>query len=231
LSRFEQEQTALHYVVAPADGLVGGMFRTGDHYDTLAVLIELGADLEARDAKGRTPLAVAMLRGDERAMRMLHSAGATMPALEDPPPDTSHGLAASIRHATPMLAVPDVAATVAWYRAIGFELSGSHGDGERLDWASITFGDAEVMFTVSGDPWRPEVRGVSLWFRTDRLDDLYASLKRRALEQARATLEGGADGTPAIRFNGDLYTAFYGQREFSIRDPNGIDVNFFQPID
>ncbi|MGH7443508.1 MAG: ankyrin repeat domain-containing protein, partial [Longimicrobiales bacterium] len=76
LSRFEQEQTALHYVVAPPDGLVGGTFRTGEHYRTLALLIALGADLDARDAKGRTPLDVAMLRGDREAMRMLHAAGA-----------------------------------------------------------------------------------------------------------------------------------------------------------
>jgi ankyrin repeat protein len=81
LSRFEQEQTALHYVIAPADGLVGGLFRTGGHYRTLEALIALGADLDARDAKGRTPLAVAMLRGDREAMRLLHAAGAREPEL------------------------------------------------------------------------------------------------------------------------------------------------------
>ncbi len=79
LSRFEQEQTVLHYVIAPPDGLVGGLFRTGDHYRTLELLIDFGADLEAEDAKGRTPLAVAMLRGDEGAMRRLHAAGAREP--------------------------------------------------------------------------------------------------------------------------------------------------------
>ncbi|MQA92293.1 MAG: hypothetical protein GEU90_19040, partial [Gemmatimonas sp.] len=63
LSSFEQDQTALHYVIAPADGLVGGTFRTGAHYRILETLIELGAELGAKDAKGRTPLAVAMLRG------------------------------------------------------------------------------------------------------------------------------------------------------------------------
>jgi hypothetical protein len=71
---------------------------------------------------------------------------------------------------------------------------------------------------------------VSLWFRTDRLDELYAMLKRRALEQARDLLAGDANGVPQVRITGDLYTAFYGQREFSIRDPNGVDVNFFQPL-
>jgi ankyrin repeat protein len=41
----------------------------------LALLIELGADLEATDDKSRTPLAVAMLRGDREAMRILKAAG------------------------------------------------------------------------------------------------------------------------------------------------------------
>jgi ankyrin repeat protein/catechol 2,3-dioxygenase-like lactoylglutathione lyase family enzyme len=229
LSRFEQEQSALHYVIAPADGIVGGLFRTGDHYETLAMLIELGADLEARDAKGRTPLMLAMLRGDERAMRMLHAAGAAVPSVDDLPGDVP-GIGASIGSTSVMLSVPDVAATVAWYQAIGFELAGSHDDGERLDWASVTLGGAELMFTASGLPWQSEVRGVSLWFRTDRLDELYAMLKRRALEQARDLLAGDANGVPQVRITGDLYTAFYGQREFSIRDPNGVDVNFFQPL-
>src|SRR5215213_3496537 len=40
LSKFEQGQTALHYVIAPPDGLVGGGFRTGGHYAMLDLLIE-----------------------------------------------------------------------------------------------------------------------------------------------------------------------------------------------
>lgn len=231
LSRFEQEQTALHYVVAPADGLVGGTFRTGEHYPTLDLLIELGADLEAEDAKGRTPLAVAMLRGDQEAMRRLHAAGANAPApraASGGPP--AHDLAASIRGLTPMLGVPDLNATVSWYRTIGFELAGSHEEEGRMDWASVKFGAAEIMFVPSTVPWRETTAALSLWIRTDRLDDLYAVLKQRQLEHARATLAGEATAHPDIRFKSDLYTAFYGQREFSIRDPNGVDLTFFQPL-
>jgi ankyrin repeat protein len=79
LSRFENGQTALHYVIAPPDGLLGGGFRTGSHYAILDLLIELGADLEAEDDKGRTPLAIAMLKGDEQAMQRLKAAGAKEP--------------------------------------------------------------------------------------------------------------------------------------------------------
>ena len=48
-------------------------------YAMLSLLIELGADVEAADDKGRTPLAVAMLRGDREAMRLLKAAGAKEP--------------------------------------------------------------------------------------------------------------------------------------------------------
>jgi ankyrin repeat protein len=232
LSRFEQEQTALHYVVAPADGLVGGRFRTGGHYRTLEALIALGADLEATDAKGRTPLAAAMLRGDREAMRLLHAAGARAPEPPAPPRrETPSGLAASINRLTPMLAVPDLEATVAWYRAVGFELAESHGEDGTLDYACLTFGAAAIMFVPSGIPWREPTTAMSLWIYTDGLDDLYARLKERQLEWARAILAGQATDAPEIRFKLDLYTAFYGQREFGIRDPNGVELMFAQPVE
>lgn len=232
LSRFEQEQTALHYVIAPPDGLVGGLFRTGAHYRTLELLIELGAELEARDAKGRTPLAVAMLRGDGEAMRILHAAGAGEPELRNATrPEVSSSLAASIGSLRPMLSVPDVEATVAWYRSIGFELAASHEERGKMDWASVRFGHAEVMFVPSIDPWRVQSSGLSLWIGTDRLDDLYSHLQRRQLERAHAVLAGRAPVGPDVRFSSDLHTAFYGQREFSVRDPNGAELYFCQPLE
>ncbi len=230
LSRFEQEQTALHYVIAPADGLVGGLFRTGDHYRTLGALIELGADLEARDARGRTPLAVAMLLGDREAMGLLHAAGAREEAPVTPQ-GTLPELAPSMKKLSPMLGVPDLEATVEWYRSIGFTLSGSHAeDGGKMDWAEVIFGQAAIMFVPSTEAWRKETSALSLWIHTDRIDDLYALLKSRQLQQSQAALSGQAAAQPEIRFTGDLYTAFYGQREFGLRDPNGIELMFFQPI-
>jgi ankyrin repeat protein/catechol 2,3-dioxygenase-like lactoylglutathione lyase family enzyme len=232
LSRSEQEQTALHYVVAPPDGLVGGMFRRGGHYDTLDVLIELGADLEARDSQGRTPMQVAMLRGDQEAMRRLHQAGARAPVpAENGPPGTPSDFRSSVEKLTPMLGVPDVRATVSWYRSIGFELVASHGEEGGMDWALVAFGKAEIMFSPSTDPWRQPTTGLSVWIRTNRIDDLYASLKRQQFEAANATLTGRAPDAPQARFTVDLYTTFYGQREFGIRDPNGVELMFAQELE
>jgi ankyrin repeat protein/catechol 2,3-dioxygenase-like lactoylglutathione lyase family enzyme len=232
LSTFEQRQTALHYVIAPADGLVGGLFRTGEHYRTLDALLELGVDLEAQDAKGRTPLAVAMLHGDDRAMRRLYAAGAKMPdGFAATASATLSGLADSVSRQTPMLSVPDVAATVDWYRALGFELVGSHGEDGKLSWACVRLGGADIMFVPSTDPWRSHASGISLWFRTDHIDDLYAHLKQRQLARARAVLAGEITEVPDLRFTLDLYTAFYGQREFGIVDPNGVQLMFAQAVE
>jgi len=239
LSRSEQEQTALHYCVAPPDGLVGGLFRTGEHYRTLELLVELGAELEARDAKGRTPLAVAMLRGDHEAMRILHRAGARAPEPpEEPratasaaPPPSAAALARSVVGLVPMLAVPDIDAAVAWYRAVGFELTGSNGEPGKLDWAEVRLGEARLMFASSGDAWHPGTAGLDLWLYTNRIDELYAHLRRRQFDRSREVLAGREPETPEIRFRADLYTTHYRMREFAIEDPNGVDLTFAQPVE
>ncbi len=132
-----------------------------------------------------------------------------------------------------VIAPPDglVAATVAWYQSIGFQLAGSHGEGGAMDWASVKFGDAEVMFVPSSDPWRGQTSALSLWIRTDRLDELYSLVKRRQLDRARAAFSGEGTNGSEVRFTVDLYTAFYGQREFGIRDPNGVELMFYQPLE
>jgi hypothetical protein len=72
---------------------------------------------------------------------------------------------------------------------------------------------------------------MSLWIYTDGLDDLCARLNERQLEWARAILAGQVSDAPEIRFTLDLYTAFYGQREFGIRDPNRVELMFAQPVE
>jgi catechol 2,3-dioxygenase-like lactoylglutathione lyase family enzyme len=177
-------------------------------------------------------LEVAMLRGDRQAMRRLHAAGAREPESSAAPSrDMPASLGACIGKLTPMLAVPDIEAAVAWYRAIGFELTSRHDENGRMDWAAIAFGDAEIMLLPSSEPSRVAAKGVSLWITTNRIDDLYARLKRTQLQRARGTLHAQGTDMPELRFTADLYTAFYGQREFGIRDPNGFEVLFAQPLE
>jgi ankyrin repeat protein/uncharacterized glyoxalase superfamily protein PhnB len=233
LGGWEQEQTALHYCIAPPDGLVGGRFRTGEHYRTLQLLVDLGAEMEARDARGRTPLAVAMLRGDREAMRILHEAGAREPEAPDgdePPPSVA-GVARSVVGLVPMIAVPDVDAAVAWYRAVGFELTGSNGEPGRLDWAEVALGEARIMFASAAEGGREGTSGVSLWLYTNRIDDLHADLRRRQFDRSRAILAGREPETPEIRFRAELYRTHYGMREFAIEDPHGVDLTFAQPVE
>ena len=229
MSPFENRQSALHYVIAPPDGLLGGGFRTGGHYAILDLLIELGADLEAEDSRGRTPLAVAMLQGDQEAMRRLKAAGAREPK---PSVDREYpvsALAASVKRVAPMISVPDVRATVEWYKSIGFELEDSFEDDGVMNWAGVYFGEAYVMLVPSRDE-TVRHRDVSFWLYTNRVDDLYEVFKQRQLDRASDELVGKAPSLPPARFKGDIYNTFYGQREFTIVDPNGYELTFSQKI-
>jgi ankyrin repeat protein/catechol 2,3-dioxygenase-like lactoylglutathione lyase family enzyme len=230
LSPTENRQTALHYVIAPPDGLLGGGFRTGSHYAILDLLIELGADLDAEDDKGRTPLAVAMLRGDEHAMRRLQAAGAKAPnAHSESAPETRlSGIAASITTVHPMIRVPNVRETVEWYGAIGFELQGAHELDTEAAWAGMSLGGAYLMFVPRGT--ENTAREVSFWLRTNRVDEVYNVLKQRQLERAKALLEGRSAEIPEARFTADIHDTFYGLREFTIVDLNGYELNFAQSL-
>lgn len=70
-----------------------------------------------------------------------------------------------------------------------------------------------------------------MWLGTNCIDDLYAHLRRLQLDRARALLAGETTQIPDVPFTLDLHTAFYGQREFGVRDPNGVEVMFAQSLE
>ncbi|HEY0727670.1 MAG TPA: DUF3471 domain-containing protein [Pyrinomonadaceae bacterium] len=111
-----------------------------------------------------------------------------------------------------MIHVPDVRATVEWYKSIGFEVVATYGDetGDNFSFAIVSFGESRVMFNTDGEPSDKGRREVDLYVYTDKVDELYESLKDRVdvIEQPHDT--------------------FYGQRELIIRDLNRFWITFGQ---
>ena len=56
------------------------------------------------------------------------------------------------KRAVPMIHVPDVRATVDWYKEIGFEVVATYADetGDELSFAIVSYGDSQVMFSEGG---------------------------------------------------------------------------------
>ncbi|MEK6282947.1 MAG: VOC family protein [Acidobacteriota bacterium] len=112
----------------------------------------------------------------------------------------------------PMIHVPDVRATVDWYRGIGFNVMDTYGDeGDGLSFAILSFGTSEVMFSSDGQPSTRERREVDLYVYSDNVDDLYRRFRDRV-----DVVKGPHD-------------TFYGMREFIIRDLNRFWITFGQP--
>jgi ankyrin repeat protein len=221
-SRFENGYTPLHDAIAPPDP-----GRRPD-YVILQRLIELGADLDARDDRGRTPLDVAMLHGDREAIRILKAAGAQETEVPTTPGDPAgvSAFAGSIQKSMPMFFVRDMRATVRWYESIGFTVSEQFEDGDQLVFARVSFGNGGFALSPGG---ASGFRDVRLWFFTDRVEDLYQVLKKRQQRAAHAAFADVPGEEPDVWFEEDLYEPFYGGRQFSVRDLNGLHLIFWQP--
>jgi ankyrin repeat protein len=217
MSRFEHGQTPLHFAISRK------------RYDILDLLIGLGADLEAEDMSGQSPLAVAMLRGDREAMSRLHAAGAKPP--QTSAPDSFRASMAiraeSVRKGVPMIHVPDVARTLEWYASIGFTEVARYEDDGLVNFGIVSFGKAELLLNMHG---KAGAHDVSLWFYTDQIDDLYQLVKARQLDAAQAALAGQSDAHEGIEFAQDIEDMFYGARQFCIRDVNGYELYFIQEL-
>jgi hypothetical protein len=204
LSSVYHGQTALHFAIARG------------RLDILDLLIELGADLDATDQHGQTALEFAKLRGDRAAAERLLAAGAREPKqpLARDLPAAGGDLAQSIQAATVVVGTRDVALTLDWYRSIGFrEVGRFPTEGPAVFWGMVTLGKAELTFDVREgvDP-----RGVSLLLVTNRVRDLYESMKTRQLS------------TGDVEFVKTIHEPEHGGVEFSIRDPNGFTLRFLQ---
>lgn len=112
----------------------------------------------------------------------------------------------------PMIHVPDVRAAVAWYESIGFRVNRTHEDDGEMSWASLSFGETELMFNEGGSPSSAHRREVDLYAEVEDIDAVYRKLSGR------------------VEVVVDLYDAIYGMREFIIRDLNRFWITFGQPL-
>jgi hypothetical protein len=147
--------------------------------------------------------------------------------LEDP--QTLQELASvarSITKSAPMFRVRDMRATVAWYESIGFAAADHYEEGDELLFVRLRFGQGELTLSPGGTA---TPRDVSLWFFTDKVRALYELLKEQQSRLAQAALTGGSAAEPAVRYDEELYTPFYGGHQFSIRDNNDLSLIFWQP--
>ena len=211
MSRFENGLTALHFTIE------------AKRYDILDLLIELHADLEAKDLNGHSALEFAMLRGDREATKRLRDAGAKEPARMQASTVRTrmNKLASSIKKSVAMIYVPNVAATLDWYVSIGFKELARFGDEGMVNFGMVSFGNAEIMINMNGKRGNHDV---SLWLYTDKIDDMYRLLKSRQIEAATA-------GTPdGIDFVEHINNTFYNARQFAIRDLTGYILYFIQPL-
>ena len=113
---------------------------------------------------------------------------------------------------TPMIHVPDIRATIDWYKSIGFMVLSTDEEYGDLHWALLSFGNGHVMFNAGGRRSAEGRREVDLYIETENVDELYQRLREQV----------------AIRE--EPHDTFYGMREFIVRDINGFWVTFGQEV-
>ena len=115
------------------------------------------------------------------------------------------------RKVVPMIHVPDVRATAAWYESIGFTLQRTHVREGRMSWALLTFGEGELMLNEAGRPSVELRREVDLYLHVDDIGAVRARIGERA------------------ELVEELHDTEYGMREFIIRDINRFWITFGEP--
>ena len=112
----------------------------------------------------------------------------------------------------PMIHVLDVTATMNWYTSIGFKLLGQNEEDGEVNWALLSYGESDVMFSGGGTASGAHRREVDLYVYAGNVDELYEHLRER------------------VDVVEDVHETFYGMREFIIRDINRFWITFGQPV-
>ena len=114
---------------------------------------------------------------------------------------------------TPMFAVRDPKASIAWFEKLGFVSEGAATtpDGSIMH-AELSRGPARIMLgPAQGEVGAP---GLELYIKLeDGIDDYY-----------RSVTSGGVD------IADDLHDQFWGDRTFTVRHPDGYRIMFAQTV-
>ena len=164
-----------------------------------------------------TALEFALARKRDDIVELLIELGAERPAILPSAQvrDGMAALAASVSKCVPMIYCVDVGRALDWYVSIGFTEHERYGDGGVVNFGFLSFGGAQLMLNMHGKPGN---QTASLWFYTDRVDEMYRLLKGRQFAQAHDRIE----------FVEEINDTFYGARQFGIKDPNGYVLYFIQ---
>jgi catechol 2,3-dioxygenase-like lactoylglutathione lyase family enzyme len=109
-----------------------------------------------------------------------------------------------IRNLIPFVRVVDVERSVAFYEHLGFEVQDVARYDDRLSWASLKSGAAEIMFEGTHGPSDPDHQRVLFYLYSDDLAALRADLLAAGIEAGEIE-----DGSPGPR------------EEMRVTDPDG----------
>jgi Glyoxalase/Bleomycin resistance protein/Dioxygenase superfamily. len=104
----------------------------------------------------------------------------------------------------PFVDVRDVATSVAFYHLLGFDVTGEHRPHDRLVWAALRSGGAELMLAEAGTTVDAAAQGVLLYLYSDDLAALREHLRAHGAAPSEI-----ADGSPGPR------------AEMRVDDPDG----------
>lgn len=116
-------------------------------------------------------------------------------------PDRTAG---PVVHLVPFVHVHDIAASLVFYGLLGFVVTDEYRPHDRLEWAALRSGEAELMLAESEEPVDAAQQGVLFYLYSDDLAGLREYLRANGVEPSEI-----ADGSPGPR------------EEMRVDDPDG----------